>query len=321
MGDHLERCRPKGLAGVLCALIWLAPASALGQDLTPRAYAITPVSSNAVIGTYTLSRGEIVFDPALPIEDAEGTIHAAVGTYYAAFGVLGRSANFSVSVPYAVGDFRGNVGGTGREAHRAGMLDSLFRFSINLNGGPAISVAEFIKTRPATTTIGASIRVVVPTGHYVSTRAINPGSNRWAFKPEIGLSRRAGHFLVDIYGGVWLFTSNDDYLATSDDERGRTRTQEPVAAFESHISYDVRPRLWVSFDINYWYGGRTSVDGVESSTSLQANSRFGLTGSLPVTRHSSLKCSYSRGAIVRVGGSFSVLSVGWQYGWLGNPFG
>jgi hypothetical protein len=321
VGEYRERGRRTGLPGVLCVLMWSTAASASAQDLTPRAYAITPVSSNAIIGTYTFSSGEIIFDPALPIEDAEGTIHAGILTYYAAFGVLGRSANVSASLPYAVGDFRGNVGGNEREAHRAGLMDSLFRFSITLKGGAAVSVAEFIKTRPATTTIGASVRVVAPTGQYLNTRAINPGSNRWAFKPEIGLSRRVGHVLIDVYGGVWLFTANDDYLAASEGDRGRRRTQEPMAAFESHISYDVRPRLWVSFDINYWYGGRTSVDGIESSSSLQANSRFGVTGSLPITRHSSVKFSYSRGAIVRVGGSFDVLSVGWQYGWIGNPFG
>jgi hypothetical protein len=45
-----------------------------------------------------------------------------------------------------------------------------------------------------------------------------------------------------------------------------------------------------------------------------------VTGSVPLGRRQSLKFSYSEGMIVRVGGTFRVLSVGWQYGWLGLPF-
>jgi hypothetical protein len=86
------------------------------------------------------------------------------------------------------------------------------------------------------------------------------------------------------------------------------------------VSYDVHPRLWLSFDVNYWYGGRTTVDGVRSLTSLQANSRLGLTGAVPLNRHQSVKASFSNGVITRVGGSFKILSVGWQYSWLGLPF-
>ena len=48
---------------------------------------------------------------------------------------------------------------------------------------------------------GVSIRVVAPTGQYDPAKLINYGSNRWAFKPEIGLSQRRGHWVVDTYGG------------------------------------------------------------------------------------------------------------------------
>ncbi len=315
------RCRRTITAcTVALPLAVAAPTLCAAQDLTPRAYAITPVASNAFIGTYLFSKGAILFDPALPIDDARGSIHTPVLTYYRAFDFFGRSANFSATLPYAIGDFEGTVAGTDRKIHRAGLMDSVFRLSVNLAGGPAMTVREFVKTPPAATTVGASIRVVAPTGQYLNTRAINPGSNRWAFKPEIGVSGRIGRVLVDVYGGVWLFTANDDYFASSAGARGSRRTQEPIAALETHLSYDVKPRLWISLDVNYWYGGRTSLNGLESAGSLQANSRIGVTGSVPLNRAQSLKFSYSDGAIVRVGGGFRVLSLGWQYGWFGNPF-
>jgi hypothetical protein len=77
--------------------------------------------------------------------------------------------------------------------------------------------------------------------------------------------------------------------------------------------------LWISGDVNYWYGGRTSVNDVAASR-LQSNSRLGVTGSFPLSRHQSIKISYSDGLVVRLGGSFRVLSAGWQYGWIGRRF-
>jgi hypothetical protein len=58
---------------------------------------------------------------------------------------------------------------------------------------------------------------------------------------------------------------------------------------------------------------------VENPATLQRNSRLGVTGSFPFTRHQSLKLSYNHGTYVRFGGDFHNLSVAWQYSWLGRP--
>jgi hypothetical protein len=160
----------------------------------------------------------------------------------------------------------------------------------------------------------------MPTGQYDHTRLINLGTNRWAFKPELGYARRVIRVIVEAYSGVWLFTANDDFLASDDSVRGDRRTQAPIGALEFHVSYDVNPRLWISTDFNYWYGGRISVNGDKNMLTLQDNSRLGVTASVPVSRRQSLKISHSDGVVVRFGGNFKTLSVGWQYGWLGLPF-
>ena len=59
-------------------------------------------------------------------------------------------------------------------------------------------------------------------------------------------------------------------------------SQKPVGAFEGHLSYDVKQRLWFSLDGNFWVGGRTSINGVENPLTLQANSRIGVTASVPL---------------------------------------
>ena len=135
------------------------------------------------------------------------------------------------------------------------------------------------------------------------------------------MSRRYNRVLVDVYGGVWFYTANNQYLARGPDDPGSLREQKPIGSLEGHVSYDIKPRYWVSLDLNYWFGGRVTTNGNLSVTSLQANSRIGVTGSLPITSHQALKASYSDGVITRVGGTLQALSVAWQYSWVGHPFG
>ena len=128
-----------------------------------------------------------------------------------------------------------------------------------------------------------------------------------------------GHWVVDTYGAWWFFTANHDFFSPNPTSPKNTRTESPVFAFEGHLSYDVKPRLWASLDGNFWAGGRTSLNGVENSSTTQRNSRLGGTVSIPVSQHNALKLSYSRGAYIRFGGNYDTVSVAWQYSWQGRP--
>ena len=243
----------------------------------------------------------------------------SVLTYTHSLHIFGRSANFSASFPYGVGHFRGKVTGAETDAHRSGAFDSFYRLSVNLKGGPAMNVEQFRKWRQRTI-LGLSVKVAAPTGQYDPTKLINYGTNRWAFKPELGLSRRLGNWLVDSYGAISLFTSNREFLKMSQAfPKANSQKQSPIFAFEGHVSYDVRPRLWASFDGNFWIGGRTSLNGVENPETQQKNSRVGVTLSVPLSKRQSVKLSYNRGAYIRYGGNYQTLSIAWQYSWLGRP--
>jgi len=289
------------------------------QDLAPRAYVITPVHSNAVTLTYAFFSGDLLLDGALPIEDATAKASVSVFSYAHSFRVIGRSASFAGSLPYGVGNFRGTVVGTETSAYRSGTFDSSYRVSINLMGGPAMDLQQF-RTWQQKTLLGISFKLVAPTGQYDPTKLINYGTNRWSFKPEVGLSRRWGHWVVDTYGAVWFFTTNHDFFSRNQFSPGtNTQKQNPTFAFEGHLSYDVKPRLWASLDGNFWIGGRSRLNGVENPNTLQRNSHIGSTVSLPVNTHQSLKFSYNRGAYVIYGGNYQNISLGWQYSWLGRP--
>jgi hypothetical protein len=280
---------------------------------------ISPVHSNAVTLSYSYSSGDVIFGSTFPVTGAVGQINLAIASYYHSVGLLGRSANITASMPYTVAHFRGEVTGRDAKAYRSGLMDLVLRFAINIQGGPALEPSEFLRWRQKTI-VGASIKVIVPAGQYDPTKLINPSAHRWAFKPELGVSHRWGHWLLDGYGAVWLFTTNSEYLSPSaHSRRNNTQKQAPVGALEAHLSYDVKPRLWASLDVNYWYGGRTTVNGAESRPTLQSNSRIGVTCSIPVSKHQSLKFSYSRGARIRFGGNGQNVSAAWQYSWVGKP--
>ena len=289
------------------------------QDLAPRAYLITPVHSNAVTLTSSFSTGNVQLAGAVPITGATATEGVSIFNFSHSMRFFGRTANFLAVLPYAVGTFRGTVVETPTMAYRSGLLDSEFRFSVNLKGGPAMDLREFSKWHQKTL-VGVSLKMVAPTGQYDPTRLINYSANRWAFKPEIGVSQRWGHWVLDSYGAVWFFTTNQEFFSYNQFNPGLVvQKQSPMGAFEGHLSYDVRSRLWASLDGNFWFAGATSLNGVSNPGTSNRNSRLGATFSIPVSKHQSLKFSYSNGAYIKYGGNFQNVSLAWQYSWIGRP--
>ena len=239
-----------------------------------------------------------------------------VFSYYHSFSFFGRSANITASLPYAVGTFSGSVLGAQRSIYRSGLLDFSARLSVNLKGGPAMPAQTFMKWKQKML-LGASLKIIAPTGQYDPTKLINWGINRWAFKPEFGYSQRWGHWVLDGYAGVWFYTANNAFF---DIPVPKPQTEAPVGSFEGHLSRDFkRKRLWVSLDGNFWVGGITSLNGIRNLESKQTSSRIGGTFSVPVSKHQSLKFSYSNGTYIRFGGNYQTVSVAWQYSWLGRP--
>jgi hypothetical protein len=307
-----------GYIALLLALL-AAARSVPAQELNPRAYLITAVGTNALNLGYSHLEGNPDLSGAAPITDARGSVDLAALGYYRALDFFGRSANFAVAIPYGVGDFSGTVADAPKHATRSGFLDSSVRLAVNLIGGPAMKPTEFSTWRQEIL-LGVSLKIVAPTGQYDPTELVNLGTNRWAFKPEIGYSQRWNHWVLDGYAAVWFFTTNPEFFSHNQYVPGvQSKAQSPVAAFETHLSYDVLPRLWISLDANFWSGGETSINGVANHATYQKNSRVGLTASIPLSAHNSIKLSFSDGAYVRFGGNYRTISASWQYGWAGAP--
>jgi hypothetical protein len=292
-------------AGVLVLL--LSPASGSAQELEPRTYSASPVGTNFVVFGYTYLTGNVLTDPSLPVTTVQARFNTFSLGYERTFGVFGHTASMAFAVPYTRGNLSGNVLDVPTEAYRAGMGDLRIRFAFNLIGSPALSAEEFARRAP-TGSVGLSLTMSAPTGQYVPSRLVNVGTNRWAFKPEIGISQPLGNWFFEVTVGTWFFTTNNDFF------RGNQHSQDPLLTFQLHGGYAFGPGFWIAVDIGYADGGGTSLNGV-SDQDRQSNVRYGLTLSAPLARRWSAKLALSSGFITRAGGNYKEISFTLQYHW------
>ena len=301
-----DRLQAKALA-LVCA-VGLAASQARAQDLEPRAYSASPVGTNFVVVALSRSSGAIVFDPSLPISDVEATVSGATIGVGRTFNLFGRQALVTAVAPYAWGEVEGVVRETQSQITRSGLTDLRVRLSVNLLNGAALKPEQFVR-RKRSTIVGTSLTLIAPTGQYDPAKLINLGANRWAVKPEVGVSKPLGRWDVDGYAGVWLYTANDDFFPG-----GVRRAQAPLFTAQGHVNYTFRPRLWAAFNATWYVGGSARVnDG--RSIGRQNNVRAGATVSVPLGAAQSLKFNYSSGVSARTGTDFRTVAVAYQVTW------
>lgn len=286
-------------------LILINAGGAGAQELEPRAYAPAPIGTTFVLGGIGRSQGAVLLDPSLDVDNVQGDLWIATAGVGHVFGLAGRQARVLAVVPVAWGAIAGDVGNQPARQDLRGLVDPRLKFSIGLRGAPALTRTDVAKASRRIV-IGASVTVMPPWGQYSATQLVNLGNNRWAFKPEVGVSHQVGRWTFEGYGGAWFFTTNDRYFP------GRAqRRQEPIWAWQSHIGYALPHRSWLAFNGTWFAGGQTRVGGLENPD-LQRNTRLGATLSIPISAQQSLKFVYSTGATTRRGSDFNSFNVTWQ---------
>ena len=73
--------RARRLRIALIVMFLVPPGTAAAQDLEPGTYVNAPVGANALVLGVGRTRGEVVFDPTLPVEDAQARINAITVGY------------------------------------------------------------------------------------------------------------------------------------------------------------------------------------------------------------------------------------------------
>ena len=287
-------------------MLALWAASGTAQELTPRAYWPAPKGTQVVILGYTLSTGDVVTDPSLPVVGVDSNINLGLLAYVRTLSLWGRTSNILIELPYSWGTTEGDLEGNATRIDYSGLADVAVTLSVNLRGAPSLTPEDFQELRRNPRHIfGASVKIVAPTGEYEADKLINIGSNRWAIKGELGyMIPIEPRWLLEFDLGGWLIGDNDDFL-------GVTREQEPVVSSQFHLVRRFRPGFWGSLDLTYYVGGRSTIGG-ELVADLQRNARLGGTLVVPFRGRHGFKVGYSTGVVTESGGDFQTLLLSYQ---------
>lgn len=287
-------------------IIPIAPVTR-AQDLSPRFYWPAPKGTKIAVFGYSHSSGDTLMDPSLPIYGVDSEINTAFLAYMQTLSLWGRTTNLLLELPYSWGTTKGFYLGSPAQRDFAGLNDFGVTLAVNLLGAPSMTPSDFqefrAKPRPI---LGASVKVLAPTGYYKEERLINVGGNRWAIRPEVGCVIPLGptRWVVELEAGAWFFGDDDDFLPGG-------REQEPIFAGEVHLVRRFKPGFWASLEANYFTGGRQTIGG-NQLVDVQRNSRIGGTVVVPFRGRHAIKVGYSRGIVTEFGTDFEKFLVSYM---------
>ena len=217
------------------------------------------------------------------------------------------SSKFNIIAPYATGDWAGKYEGIDSTTSRSGMADLRFGLSFNFIGAPAIEAKNF-KDFEQKTIVGGSFQIIAPTGQYYPDKLINLGSNRWAIRPQLGVSHKYQSWYFEFFGNVWLYTNNNSFW------NGKSLKQNPIVAFKGHVIKSFEKGIWVALGAGYAVGGRSYVNEVKRDARI-STIRTGAIAVFPINKKHSIKFTAIVAKRIKEGSDFDAVSIGYQYLW------
>jgi hypothetical protein len=273
----------------LCVFLILGlPFLCLAQELEPRRWSHLPTGKNFAGGGYAYTKADIFFDPVLRTENVEMEMDTWAVQYIRTFELFQKSSRIDFIQAYQEGRWTGLLDGVPTSIKRSGLSDSVLRFAINLYGAPPLEGKEFAVYRAKVdveTIVGTALVVQLPTGDYMDDKLINLGTNRYTFRPQLGVVHNRGKWSMELTGEVLLYTDNNDFF------NGNKLEQDPYYTIQTHLIYTFRPGLWTAASAGYGYGGKSTVSGVEKND-LRENLAWALSFGFPITRQLGVKVIY-----------------------------
>ena len=288
-----------------CLLISLLCAAARAQDLEPRSYTNLPINQTFLLAGVLRSEGDLTPTSSSKLQDAELEIDAQVLGFAHTFALAGKSAKVGASASRLCYQGSAVFAGEFVEAQRCEYGDPKIKLTWNFYGAPALALQDFAQWDHGLV-LGTSLQLQVPLGTHTSEHLINAGANRWMIRPGFGGSFRLGNWYFDATTSVRFFEDNDNFF------QGSKREQDPLYSVQGHVVYGLSPGHWISLNANFFRGGETTRDG-RKADDRQENSRWGLTYSVRINRHHSIKLNYSTGVVTRAGNDFDSYGLVWLY--------
>jgi hypothetical protein len=104
--------------------------------------------------------------------------------------------------------------------------------------------------------VGLGLEVQLPTGQYFNDKLLNLGTNRFTFRPQLGLVHRRGPWSAELHTSSWIYTDNDDFFS------GNYLEQDPLYTVQGFVDYTFKPGLWTGGGIAYGIGAESTINGV-----------------------------------------------------------
>jgi hypothetical protein len=305
-GDKYPSAKYPGYFALITFLL-LVSSRGFSQELEPRSLTNVPVGTNFAILGYGFAKGNVLFDPAMPLEDVNAKMHAVVGAYVRSFNFFGMGAKASVVLPFASGGWEGFYQGSDTTTARNGFGDMSFGVSFNFIGSPALEKDRFSDYLQKTLA-GFSMRVVAPTGQYFDERLINLGSNRWAIRPQLGVSHKIKTWYIEYALNTWLYTSNDAFWD------GNKLEQKPIGTLKLDVIKTFNKGIWTALGAGYAFGGRVTVNDEMRNANI-STMRIGAILVVPVHPQHSLKLTLLTARRFAEGADFDSIALAYQYIW------
>lgn len=277
-----------GLALIL-GLLLVAPSISQGGETDPRDYIPAPSGLNIMLTYYKHITADSMYangkrTPGFNYEQDLGFFRFV--HFNTLFGMpidyqaLAFFNNQSLSGP-AVG---------GNQFASSGMPDPVL-----------VSTIWPVSNPSSKTWLGFTQYVTVPIGEYKKSDALNPGGNVWAFKEEFGFVQGIGNkAFFELQPSVEFYTDNKDHAV------GR-QSKDPFFQLQSHLSYDVTPKFFISGDYTYQNGGKTKTAGVADPNTEVASHKAGLTFNYKLADDIQLLLSYSKTVDTKNGPDVDIL--------------
>jgi hypothetical protein len=285
------RCISRTLV-VLAAMAIAVPAAAQTQGDGARVYWKTLAGANAVTFWPIFATGNTnPFDPAHTITpDANVDAMIALVGAHKVLPLGGRSSTLSAFLP--LGNLQAQLAGapTAPTESTLGFGDPMLQLTVNLAGAPAImSLAQMARYEP-TFTIDLLGAIAFPVGEHDDSQTLNLGQGRWYGRLGAPMVYRLGSWVpgqrttLEAVPAVWFFEDDDSYRGN------HTLSSGPLFQLEGHATRDLTEALWASFDVSWFKGSRSEIDGLEGET--LNNTGVGFTFGFQVTDSLAINTSY-----------------------------
>ena len=150
--------------------------------------------------------------------------------------------------------------------------------------------------------------ITLSTGQYYNDKLINLSSNRWAFRPQLGISHKHQSWYFELMTNVWLFTKNNSFWD------GNKLEQNPIGTIKGHIIKSFKKGIWVAVGTGYAFGGQAYVNDVKKDSKI-STLRFGAIVAIPLNAKHSIKLTFLSAKRFKEGADFDAFSIGYQYMW------